>query len=210
MKELLYIEASPRKSRSASIEVARAFIDAAETHHPGCKLTVLDLWSAPLPDLSQDMMEAKYAGIQGLERTAAQRQAWSEIERLAAPFYAADHILLAVPLWNFGIPYRLKQLIDLVTHKDVLFRFDASGMSGMLATPKATVVCARGLDYPLGDGGSAHAMDFQRPYIETWLRFIGVKQVDTVVVEKTLMGAEVDTASREAARHEAVALARAA
>ncbi|MBJ2159965.1 FMN-dependent NADH-azoreductase [Variovorax sp. IB41] len=210
MKELLYIEASPRKSRSASIEVARAFIDAAQVRHPGCKVTVRDLWGSPLPELSQDMMDAKYAGIQGLERTAAQRTAWEDIERLAAPFHAADHILLALPLWNFGIPYRLKQFIDLVTHKDVLFRFDANGMSGMLATPKATVVCARGLDYPLGDGGSAHAMDFQKPYIETWLRFIGVKQVDTVVVEKTLLGAEVDTASRAAARQEAVALARAA
>jgi len=45
--------------------------------------------------------------------------------------------LLAVPLWNFGIPYRLKHLIDLITHKDILFGFDGSGFQGLLKARKA-------------------------------------------------------------------------
>jgi FMN-dependent NADH-azoreductase len=207
MKELLYIEASPRKARSASIEVAGAFIDEVARVHPGCHVTTLNPWTMELPELSQDMLDAKYAGINGVPLTAAQQTAWDEVRRIAAPFHAADHIVLAMPLWNFGIPYKLKHLIDVVSHKDVLFRFDAAGLSGMLQTRMATVVCARGLDYPLGADGSAHALDFQLPYVETWLRFIGVREVRSVVVEKTLMGPEVDAEARTEAKRRAAELA---
>ncbi|MDR6886461.1 MULTISPECIES: FMN-dependent NADH-azoreductase [Variovorax] len=207
MKELLYIETSPRKARSASTEVAGAFIDEVRRMHPQCRLTTLNPWTMDLPELSQDMLDAKYAGINGVPLTAAQQTAWDEVRRIAAPFHTADHIVLAVPLWNFGIPYKLKQLIDVVSHKDVLFRFDASGLSGLLQTRMATVVCARGLDYPLGNDGSAHKLDFQLPYIETWLRFIGVREVRSVIVEKTLMGPEVDADARAAAKRRAVELA---
>jgi FMN-dependent NADH-azoreductase len=207
MKELLYVETSPRKTRSASTEVAGAFIDEVRRMHPQCRLTTLNPWTMDLPELSQDMLDAKYAGINGVPLTAAQQTAWDEVRRIAAPFHTADHIVLAVPLWNFGIPYKLKQLIDVVSHKDVLFRFDASGLSGMLQTRMATVVCARGLDYPLGNDGSAHKFDFQLPYIETWLRFIGVREVRSVIVEKTLMGPEVDSDARVAAKRRATELA---
>lgn len=207
MKELLYIETSPRATRSASTEVARAFIDEVKRAHPGCRLTTLNPWTMDLPELSQHMLDAKYAGIAGLPLSAAQQAAWDVVRRTAAPFLAADHIVIAAPLWNFGIPYKLKQLIDVVSHKDVLFRFDADGLSGMLQTPAATLVCARGLDYPLGENGSAHALDFQRPYLETWLRFIGVREVRSIVVEKTLMGPDVDADARAAARRRAVELA---
>lgn len=207
MKELLYIETSPRHTRSASIEVAGAFIDEVKRVHPACRVTTLNPWTMALPELSQDMLDAKYAGINGVPLTDAQQTAWDEVRRIASPFLAADHIVLAMPLWNFGIPYKLKHLIDLVSHKDVLFRFDASGLSGMLQTRMATVVCARGLDYPLGKNGSAHAFDFQLPYVETWLRFIGVREVRSVVVEKTLMGPEVDAVARADAKRRAVELA---
>lgn len=207
MKDLLYIETSPRAARSASIEVAGAFIDEVTRVHPGCRVTTLNPWTMDLPELSQDMLDAKYAGINGVPLTAAQQTAWDEVRRIAAPFHAADHIVLAVPLWNFGIPYKLKHLIDLVSHKDVLFRFDESGLSGMLQTRMATVVCARGLDYPLGENGSAHELDFQLPYIETWLRFIGVREVRSVIVEKTLMGPEVDAVARADAKRRATELA---
>jgi FMN-dependent NADH-azoreductase len=42
--------------------------------------------------------------------------------------------------------------------------------------------------------------------MEAWLRFIGVTEVESVIVEKTLFGPEVDHAARQAARDRAVAL----
>ena len=59
MARLLYIEASPRKDRSASIEVAKAFIEAYKTSHQGDVIDTIDLWKADLPPFDGDTVNAK-------------------------------------------------------------------------------------------------------------------------------------------------------
>ena len=207
MARLLYIEASPRKNRSASIEVSHAFLQAYRDHHPGDQIETLDIWTGHYPEFGGAAMAAKYAGIEGVALTAEQKTTWDNIRRLAAPFLAADKLLLSVPLWNFGIPYRLKHLIDLITHKDILFAFDGQGFQGLLKARKAAVVYARGLDYGAGGSTPAALFDFQKPYVEAWLRLIGVPEIHSVIVEKTLFGPEADGAGRAAAKQAAAALA---
>ncbi|HEX9447500.1 MAG TPA: NAD(P)H-dependent oxidoreductase [Dongiaceae bacterium] len=209
MARLLYVEASPRKQRSASIEVSLAFLDAYRAAHPGDEIETMDVWALDLPAFDGDALAAKYAGLSGDALTAGQARAWEGIRRLAAPFHAADKLLFAVPLWNFGIPYKLKHLIDVISQKDVLFSFDANGFGGLLAGKKAAVVYARGLDYFSASSITpAASYDFQRPYIAMWLRFIGITDISEIVVEKTLFGPEIDTDSRAEAKRAAAALAR--
>ncbi|MDX8466483.1 NAD(P)H-dependent oxidoreductase [Mesorhizobium sp. VK23B] len=208
MIKLLYLEVSPRKAASASIEVARAFIDAYRAAHPSDEIEILDLWSLDLPPLDEDALNAKYAGIYGDGRTPAQATAWSRMEALAAPLLAADKLLMAVPLWNFSIPYRLKHYIDLVSQKDILFSFDQTGFGGLMKAKKAAVIYARGLDYaPTSNWTPGERYDFQRPYVEAWLRFIGLTDIQGVVVERTLFGLEADAEARRAAASEARAMA---
>ena len=208
MSRLLYVEASPRKDRSASIEVSRAFLEAYRIAHPDDEVETLDIWASDLPSFNGEALAAKYAGLNGTPLTTKQKTVWDEIRRLAAPFLTADKLLLAVPLWNFGIPYRLKQQIDLISQKDILFSFDGTGFRGLLKARKAAVDYARGLDY-LSNASSTPAKthDFQRPYMEMWLRFIGITTISEIIVEKTLFGAEVDLESRAKAKQMAVALA---
>ncbi len=207
MGKLLYVEASPRKDRSASIEVSRAFLDAYRKGHPDDQIETLDVWALELPVFGNHALMAKYAGLSGTALTTEQAKAWDEIRGLAAPFLAADKLLFAIPLWNFGIPYRLKHLIDVISQKDVLFRFDENGFSGLMKARKAAVVYARGLDYfSKASITPAARYDFQRPYMEMWLRFIGVTEITAVVVEKTLLGPDIDIQSRAEAKREAEAL----
>jgi FMN-dependent NADH-azoreductase len=208
MPRLLYVEASPRKDRSASIEVSRAFLEAYRVAHPDDEVETLDIWASHLPSFNGEALAAKYAGLSGMPLTTKQKTVWDEIQRLAAPFLTADKLLLAVPLWNFGIPYRLKQLIDLISQKDILFSFDGTGFRGLLKARKAAVVYARGLDYlSAASSTPATTYDFQRPYMEMWLRFIGITTISEIIVEKTLFGAEIDVESRTKAKQRAVALA---
>jgi FMN-dependent NADH-azoreductase len=208
MPRLLYVEASPRKDRSASIEVSRAFLEAYRVAHPDDEVETLDIWASDLPSFNGEALAAKYAGLSGMPLTTKQKTVWDEIQRLAAPFLTADKLLLAVPLWNFGIPYRLKQLIDLISQKDILFSFDGTGFRGLLKARKAAVVYARGLDYlSAASSTPATTYDFQRPYMEMWLRFIGITTISEIIVEKTLFGAEIDVESRTKAKQRAVALA---
>jgi FMN-dependent NADH-azoreductase len=208
MARLLYVEASPRKDRSASIEISRAFLEAYRAVNPNDEIETLDIWAADLPSFDGEALAAKYAGLSGLSLTAGQEAVWNGIRSLAAPFLAANKLLFSVPLWNFGIPYRLKHLIDLISQKDILFSFDGNNFRGLLKARRAAVVYARGLDY-LSAASSTPEMtyDFQKPYMERWLRLIGITEISDIIVEKTLSGAEIDHESRFKARQTATALA---
>jgi FMN-dependent NADH-azoreductase len=209
MTHLLYVEGSPRKQRSASIEVSEVAIAAWRAVEPDLTIDRLDVWDIDLPEFNGSIMEGKYAGLAGLQRTPEQERAWGSIHALASRFLAADAIIIAAPLWNFSIPYRLKHLIDVISQKDVLFTFDENGFGGLLAGRKALVVCARGLHYRPSSSTPAGSYDFQKPYIETWLRFVGIEAIETVIIEKTLSGADVDREARDTASAIAAGLVRA-
>lgn len=207
MSTLLYIEASPRKQRSASIEVARAFLAAYAVAHPADRIDTLDLWAADFPPFDGHALEAKYAGIAGVERTPEQRAIWDRISELARPLREADKIVLSVPMWNFGIPYRLKHYIDVVSQKDLLFSFDERGLNGLLGGKKALAIYARGVEFGPDSPTPAAGWDLQAGYLDLWFRFTGITDVQSIFIEKTLYGPDVDRASREVAIAEARALA---
>ncbi|KPA88160.1 FMN-dependent NADH-azoreductase [Pseudomonas sp. RHF3.3-3] len=208
MTTLLHIECSPRKQRSASLEVARRFIARYQEHAPDTELITLDLWQMALPEFDDLAMQAKYAGLSGTPLTPAQQDAWDTLKALASHLHRADVLVMSVPLWNFSIPYKLKHFIDLVSQKDILFSFDAErGLQGMLFNKTAVVMYARGLDFSAQSITPATRFDFQKPYVEAWLKFVGVMDVHSVIVEKTILGEEVDRSAREAAVQQARGLA---
>ena len=210
MSTLLYIEASPRKTDSASSAIAASFLKTYEERNPGDSIDRMDVWSMHLPEFDGPVLEAKYAALRGTARTAEQDAAWDEISAIAKRVREADKLLFAVPMWNFGIPYKLKHLIDAISQKDLLFTFTETGFGGLVSHAKAAVVYARGIDYaaPTTFDTPAAAWDQQKPYLDLWLRFIGITDVSTIVAEKTLMGPEAHASALEAAIVEAQALAR--
>lgn len=208
MSTLLYIESSPRKQRSASIEIAQAFLAAYRAAHPGDSVQTVDVWNLDLPEFDGHALDAKYAGIAGVERTAEQKAIWSRISELAQPLIAADKIVVSVPMWNFGIPYKLKHYLDVVSQKDLLFTFDERGLNGLLGGKKALGIYARGAEFGPGSQTPAAGWDLQAGYLNLWFRFTGVTDVHSIFVEKTLYGPDVDRVGRDAAIAEAVALAR--
>jgi FMN-dependent NADH-azoreductase len=203
---VLHIIASPRGERSASLEAARAFIDAGASIDPGSEIDTLNVWETELPEFDGAALGAKYAGLEGRERTPDERSTWDKIEQLGKRFHDADLILFSTPMWNFGIPYRLKHLIDAVSQKDVLFTFDERGLLGMLTGRPVVVIAARGV--ALGPEGFPESFDFQVAYLRNWAQMVGIEDFHSLTVQKTLLGADVDRASRSAGRDEAATLAR--
>lgn len=203
MIRLLYVKASPRDDRSTSHQVAQAYIDTLGQKKT-TEVDTLDVWAFKLPPFDGAVLEAKYASLSGQPLTPGQREAWKEIQALGARFESADQIVFSVPMWNFGIPYKLKHLIDLVTQKDVTFRVSNGSFDGMLKRQRAVFVCARGLGYG-EDGFPEEQFDYQKSYLISWAKFVGVTDIHTVVVEKNLL----DAAEREVARAKAMSEARA-
>ena len=199
MARLLYIEASPRKDRSASIEIARTFVTEYQNTHPGDVIDTLDLWKTNLPEFDGDVVDAKYAILHGLKHTEAQRQAWSAVEKVISHFTGADKYLFSLPMWNFGIPYKLKHYIDVLTQPGYTFSFTpGEGYKGLVTGKPAAVVYARGGSYPAGTGTAS--FDLQKPYLELLLGFIGFKGVQSIVIEPTLRYPEETEKAKTAGR----------
>ncbi len=195
MSTLLYIEASPRGERSHSVKVAEQFLSAYAAANAGDTIDRLNLWAEDLPQFDGDMLNAKYRIMHGTDPSAAEKSAWGTVEKLFARFNQADKYLFSVPMWNFGLPYRLKQYIDVITQPGLAWSFSPdSGYSG-LVTGKAAVVYASAGVYHAGSG--AEAFDLQKPAFEGWLGFVGITDVSRLIVAPTL-GAPDDVAAAEA------------
>lgn len=190
MPKLLYIEASPRKSRSKSIEVAHVFLSALQDSHASVELDKLDLWSTELPSFDSDTVDAKYAILQGQPHTPEQAKAWKRVAEVIERFKSADWYLFSLPMWNFGVPYVLKHLIDVIVQPGLTFSFSpAEGYTGLVTGKKAAVVYARGGAY--GSGTGLEAYDLQSKTLGGILGFIGVTDVTSIFVEPAL-GAPAD------------------
>ena len=206
MAKLLHLETSPRKDRSVSIAVAEEFLDAYRTAHPGDEIETWDLWAEPLPEFDGAMLHAKYAVMHGHDHSDEQAAAWKSVNELADRFKAADKYLISLPMWNFGIPYKLKHLIDLITQPGVTFEFSPdTGYTGLVTGRPVAVAYARGGAYLAGT--DAAEMDYQQPYLELWLRFIGFTDIHPLVAEPTAAPPEQSDPIKAAAKQTARDLA---
>ena len=182
---LLNIVSSPRGDGSASIAVADAFLERLRERLPDVEVDTLDVWTEDLPEFDLVASTAKYKATRGKPLDEAEAAAWGAIERLAARFAAADRIVVGVPMWNWAYPYKLKQLIDLVTHRGLLFTIEGDTIGPALDVPLGLALLVRGQAYPEWGGRPPEQFDHQSSYIEFWLRLIGVREVRTLVVEHT-------------------------
>jgi len=205
MARLLYIEASPRKNRSTSIELAGIFRDIYLNAHPGDEIRSINLWNLTLPEINGEVLNAKYALLHGLKPTAKEAEAWQDIVRVIDQFKAADKYIFGVPMWNFGIPYKLKHYLDVIVQPGHTFSvLPEGGYQGLVTGKSAAVIYARGGSYT----GDAAVMDMQKNYMELVLRFIGITDIRSVVAEPTLGDADEVSAGWERARLLAEQLAR--
>ncbi|MFH1112329.1 MAG: NAD(P)H-dependent oxidoreductase [Pseudomonadota bacterium] len=186
MARLLHIKASPRGDRSYSGAAAEAFVSAYKEQHPGDEIVTLDLFKAELPAFDGLAVEAKYVILHGKKHTPEHRQAWLAVENLIAEFTSADKYVLSTPMWNFGIPYKLKHYLDIIVQPGYTFSFSPDeGYKGLVLGKPVVVFYARGGEYPPGTDYEAY--DLQTKYLDLILRFIGFTDIRPFIVEPTLM-----------------------
>jgi FMN-dependent NADH-azoreductase len=204
---ILNIVTSPRKERSASIAVVDSFLLEYQKMNTGLLIDTLDVWTEPLPEFGAEAIGAKYKGVSGEEMSPLERATWEKIRELASRFQKADRIVLGVPMWNFSFPYKLKQLIDLTSQRNMLFTFDGSEYGPALNIDKAFVAYVRGQSEEAGfQSVRPPSFEYVTKYIEFWLRFIGVRSITAMTVEHTWDGRAVDMIDEE--KKQAAELAR--
>ncbi len=202
--KILHINASTRGPESQSLAVAERLITSLRTA-PNVILDRLDLFDGSLPAFGAEAVGAKMALFTGSSPTEAQKATWSQIELVFKRFAAADVYVVNTPLWNNGIPYVLKQFIDLITQPGWTFGFDvAKGYSGLMKGKRAFVVHASGVYH---EGIQPNfGTDFATPYLADWFNFIGVTDLKQIHVAPTVLNTDyAATKAHAMARAEALA-----
>ncbi len=197
MPKLFHLAASPRAA-SESAAGARVFVDSFRGARPTWDIDEINLWHEGLPEFDGAALEAKYARMDARPFSDAQRDAFAVIERLAIRFALAERVVISTPMWNFGIPYKLKQWFDLITQPGLTFRFDpVQGYLPLLKDRPTVVVVASGGDFITGMNRGR--IDMATPYLREALRFIGIRDVRFVPIGPTTGPGEPIRLAREAA-----------
>jgi FMN-dependent NADH-azoreductase len=207
MSKVLYIKASPMGERSFSLAVADAFVDAYSRKHLEDEVDVLDLFEQDIPAFDFQAASAKYKIMHGKEHSQKQREIWDEIVSMIDRFTSADKYVMAVPMWNFSIPYRLKQYIDIIVQPGYTFAVREDGSyEGLVKGKPVFVAYARGGEYVPGTETAGY--DLQKTYLELILSFMGLTDIRSVTIEPTLAGgAELAKQKRTEAIKKATQLA---
>lgn len=188
---ILQINASARGTDSNSTQLANAVIKQLQAANPAADLHVLDLGQNPHPTLDGTALAALFTP--GEQRSAEQQARVAIDDALIAQVQNADTLVLAVPMYNFGIPAQLKSWFDAIARAGVTFRYTENGPEGLLKGKKVYVTLARGGIY------RDTPNDSQVPYLKTILRFLGMTDIEWIYAEGLAMGAEVaEKAMRDA------------
>lgn len=205
MSKLLFINASPRGERSHSLSVAREFVRTYAALHPGDVVETRDLFQMALPALDGEVLRVKYNIMHGRESTAEEKSRWKAVEDVIEDFKSADKLVFAVPMWNFNIPYALKHYLDVLCQPSYTFSSGPEGYKGLCAA-KAFIAYSRGGEYP-ATGAAQDIWNFQSTYLEFQLRFIGITDVQSAIVQPTLKGPEALQKAKDAALAKALEIA---
>ncbi|MFA4982442.1 MAG: NAD(P)H-dependent oxidoreductase [Candidatus Omnitrophota bacterium] len=189
MNKLLHIIASPRGRDSRTLQVSRVFLEAFKKEHPDCAIAEVNVFEEDMQPLVVKMVYGKYMLLSGKEVDKNMKDAWKNIERYINDFLSADDYLVSTPMWNFGIPYPLKQYIDIILQPRYLFRYTDKGVEGLAKDKKMVVVTSRGGDY--SQASPMKGYDLQEPYLRTAFGFIGITDITFVNAQPMDMGVDL-------------------
>ena len=189
MRRLFHIIATPRQEESRTLKVSGVFLDAFRKKYPDCYIDELNVMTEELPSLTVEVVSGKYVLLGGKELVDELKSAWNPLLRHIERFLLADYYLISTPMWNFHIPYPLKQYIDIIIQPKYLFRYATNGIEGLVKNKKMVVISSRGGDY--SPGTSAQGYDFQEPYLRAVFGFVGIADINFINLQPADMGPEL-------------------
>lgn len=188
MNTALIVTSSANGDASVSNGLATSLVDRLREADPALHVVLRDVGASPLPHLTADTI----AAIKGEPATAAELAARALSDSLVVELAAADILVIASPMYNFGMSSTLKAWFDHVLRAGLTFRYGANGPEGLMTGKKAVVIESRGGFY---SEGPAAAMDVQEAHIRIMLGFMGIDEVTFVRAEKLAFGPEAAEAA---------------
>jgi FMN-dependent NADH-azoreductase len=185
---ILIVTSSANGDASVSSGLATTLIDRLREADPGLRVILRDVGANPVPHLTAETV----AAIKGVPESESELAARALSDALVAELAEADLLVIASPMYNFGMSSTLKAWFDHVARAGLTFRYTENGPEGLMTGKKAVVIESRAGFY---SEGAAAAMDGQEPHIRILLGFMGIAEVTFVRAEKLAFGPDAAEAA---------------
>jgi FMN-dependent NADH-azoreductase len=190
MTNILFLKSSLNGEQGNSTQLARELLVKLTAKIP-VTLVERDLSSEPLSHLTQQEMSTWM--IPAAQCSAEQQKLANISNQLIDELKASDIIVVAMPMYNFGVPSTFKAWIDRIARAGITFKYTEQGPVGLLAEKKVIVVAARGGIY------AGTSKDTQTAYLRDVFAFIGLTDIEFIYAEGLNMPTKEQslTAARE-------------
>jgi FMN-dependent NADH-azoreductase len=180
MTTLLRVDASIRVEGSVSRALADSAQAAWQAEHPNGTIVRRDLGLNPIPADTWPLAAAATMGMLTKDQLGPEHDAATAVAReLSDELRTADAVILAVPLYNYGISQHVKAWIDLL-----LTDRELSSDTGPLVGKPIIFTLARGGGY--SPGTPREGWDHATPYLERIFGDVFGMKIRTAVAELTL------------------------
>ena len=203
--KLLHLDSSILGGHSASRQVSQDIVEHLRGEGGTVEVLYRDLVADPLPHLVLANLPSRHRLAAEVDDAAKQAFAAdrAESDRVLQEFLDADIVVVGAPMYNFSVPSQLKAWIDRICVAGVTFSYGENGPVGLMTGKRVILAPARGGFY--GQGSPSAAFEHMETYLRTVFGFLGVTDIETIVVEGLAGGPDARTSAMEraaAAAHE--------
>ena len=163
--KVLHIDSSIFPANSVSHQLGQNLMTQLGEQLGGLEVVHHELGETPIPHLDAVTLTSIGEGKAELA------------DALIAEYLAADILVLGIPMYNFGVPSTLKAWFDHIARAGATFKYTDNGPVGLGGEKKVFVLLTRGGNY---QGTPA---DSQTAFLETFLGFIGLKNIAFIYAE---------------------------
>ena len=189
MTNILRIDSSITGEASVSRRLTDRIIARLTKADPKAMVVERDL-SSGVPHIDSAWIGAVYTPAEARSPEQAKIAAYSDA--LLAEVRAADLLVIALPIYNFGVPAPLKGWLDHLARKGETFRYSEAGPEGLLKGKRA-IVAMSSSGTRLGS-----EIDFASGYLRHMLGFFGITDVEFVAADEMVFDPDATLKSAEA------------
>ena len=190
MTTILRLESSIKGEAAVSRKLTDRIIARLTAAHPDATVITRDL-SKGLSHINGAWLGAVYTPADA--RDSDQQTIAATADALLDEVKAADTLVIALPVYNFGIPAHLKAWIDNIARKGESFTYTENGPIGLL-TGKRAFVAYTAAGTPMGSD-----LDHASGYLRHMLGFLGITDVTFVAADGLAMDREAGMARAQQA-----------
>jgi FMN-dependent NADH-azoreductase len=208
MKRILAIQGSPRGERSHSRRLLDNFLQALATEQRDVEIAHREVGRISLPPVTEGWVAAAFSKPH--ERTSAMRADLALSDELVDELLATDRLVIAAPMYNFGVPSGVKAWIDQIVRIGHTFDFypedPVSQYKPRVLGKRGLIITTRG-DRGYGPEGVNARLNHSDTHLRDVLGFIGITDVEVVAVENDEFGGMAFEDSYQAAQQRLAQLA---